>query len=133
MIGMMGGEVGMVVVGIPPSQGQIKAGKVRALAVLSEERLPAFPNIPTAKEAGIDNFEVTTWYGILAPAGTPREIVTRLNGELVKIIAMPDTKEKMQNAGFEPLSSTPEKFAEFIKTEIVRWGKVIKDANISIE
>ena len=133
MIGMMGGEVGMVVVGIPPSQGQIKAGKVRALAVLSEERLPAFPNIPTAKEAGVDNFEVTTWYGILAPAGTPREIVTRLNGELVKIIAMPDTKEKMQNAGFEPLSSTPEKFAEFIKTEIVRWGKVIKDANISIE
>ena len=133
MIGMMGGEVGMVVVGIPPSQGQIKAGKVRALAVLSEERLPAFPNIPTAKEAGIDNFEVTTWYGILAPAGTPREIVTRLNGELVKIIAMPDTKEKMQNAGFEPLSSTPEKFAEFIKTEIVRWGKVIKDANISVE
>ena len=76
---------------------------------------------------------MTTWYGILAPAGTPREIVTRLNGELVKIIAMPDTKEKMQNAGFEPLSSTPEKFAEFIKTEIVRWGKVIKDANISIE
>ena len=133
MIGMMGGEVGMVVVGIPPSQGQIKAGKVRALAVLSEGRLPAFPNIPTAKEAGVDNFEVTTWYGILAPAGTPREIVTRLNGELVKIIAMPDTKEKMQNAGFEPLSSTPEKFAEFIKTEIVRWGKVIKDANISIE
>ncbi len=133
MIGMMGGEVGMVVVGIPPSQGQIKAGKVRALAVLSEERLPAFPNIPTAKEAGIDNFEVTTWYGILAPAGTPREIITRLNGELVKIIAMPDTKEKMQNAGFEPLSSTPEKFAEFIKTEIVRWGKVIKDANISVE
>ncbi len=133
MIGMMGGEVGMVVVGIPPSQGQIKAGKVRALAVLSEERLPAFPNIPTAKEAGVDNFEVTTWYGILAPAGTPREIVTRLNGELVKIIAMPDTKEKMQNAGFEPLSSTPEKFAEFVKTEIVRWGKVIKDANISIE
>jgi tripartite-type tricarboxylate transporter receptor subunit TctC len=133
MIGMMGGEVGMVVVGIPPSQAQIKAGKVRALAVLSEDRLPAFPNIPTAKEAGIDNFEVTTWYGILAPAGTPRDIVARLNGELVKIIAMPDTKEKMQNAGFEPLSSTPEKFAEFVKTEIVRWGKVIRDANISVE
>ena len=127
MIGMMGGEVGMVVVGIPPSQGQIKAGKVRALAVLSEERLPAFPDIPTAKEAGIDNFEVTTWYGILAPAGTPREIVTRLNAELTKIVASADTKEKMQTAGFEPLTSSPEKFAEFIKTEIVRWGKVIKE------
>ena len=133
LIGMMGGEVGMVVVGIPPSQGQIKAGKVRALAVLSEERLPAFPGIPTAKEAGIDNFEVTTWYGILAPAGTPREIITRLNAELTKIVASADIKEKMQAAGFEPMTSSPEKFAEFVKTEIVRWGNVIKDANISIE
>ncbi len=133
MIGMMGGEVGMVVVGIPPSQAQIKAGKVRALAVLSEQRLPAFPAIPTAKEAGVENFEVTTWYGVLAPAGTPRDVVTRLNAELTKIVATTDTREKMQAAGFEPMSSTPEKFAEFVKTEIVRWGKVIRDANISVE
>lgn len=133
MIAMMGNEIGMVVIGIPPSQAQIQAGKVRALAVLSEQRLPAFPNIPTAKEAGIDNFEVTTWYGILAPAGTPRDIVTRLNAEWIKIAAMPDTKEKMQNAGFEPMSSSPEMFGEFVKTEIVRWGKVIKDANLSVD
>lgn len=133
MIGMMGGEVGMVVVGIPPSQAQIKAGKVRALAVLSEQRLPAFPGIPTAKEAGVENFEVTTWYGVLAPAGTPRDVVTRLNAELTKIVAAADTREKMQAAGFEPMSSTPETFAEFVKTEIVRWGKVIRDANISVE
>lgn len=133
MIAMMGGEVGMVVIGIPPSQAQIQAGKVRALAVLGEQRLSAFPNIPTAKEAGIDNFEVTTWYGILAPAGTPRDIVTRLNAEWIMIAAMADTKEKMQNAGFEPLSSSPEKFGEFIKTEIVRWGKVIRDANLSVD
>jgi tripartite-type tricarboxylate transporter receptor subunit TctC len=123
----------MVVVGIPPSQAHIQAGKVRALAVLSERRLSAFPNIPTSKEAGIDHYEVTTWYGILAPAGTPRDIITRLNGEWIKIAAMPDTREKMQNAGFEPMSSTPENFSEFVKTEIVRWGKVIKDANVSID
>jgi tripartite-type tricarboxylate transporter receptor subunit TctC len=133
MIGMLAGEVTMVVVGLPPSQAQIQAGKVRALAVLSDERLPSFPAIPTSKEAGIDSFEVTTWYGMLAPAGPPRDIVNRLNGELVKIIAMPDTKEKMQNAGFEPLSSTPEKFAEFIKMETVRWGKVIRDVNLSVD
>jgi tripartite-type tricarboxylate transporter receptor subunit TctC len=133
MIAMMGGEIGMVVVGIPPSQAQIQAGKVRALAVLSEQRLSAFPNIPTAKEAGIDHFEVTTWYGILAPAGTPRDIIARLNAEWIKIAAMPDTREKMQNAGFEPMTSTPENFAEFVKTEIVRWGKVIKDANVNID
>ncbi len=133
MIAMIGGEVGMVVIGLPSSQAQIKAGKVRALAVLSEERLSSFPNIPTAKEAGMDNFEVTTWYGLLAPAGTPRDIVARLNAEWVKIAAMPDAREKMQTAGFEPLSSTPEKFAEFIKAEIVRWGKVIKDAKLSVD
>jgi tripartite-type tricarboxylate transporter receptor subunit TctC len=88
-------------------------GKVRALAVLSGERMPSLPNVPTAKEAGIDNLEVINWYGILAPAGTPRDIVTRLNTEWVKIAAMPDTTEKMQSAGVEPLSGTPEQFAEF--------------------
>jgi len=133
MIAMMGKEVSMVVIGIPPSQAQIQAGKVRPLAVLSEARLAAFPNIPTSKEAGIDHFEVTTWYGLLAPAGTPRDIVARLNAEWTKIAAMADTKEKMQSAGFEPLSSTPDQFAAFIKEEIIRWGKVIKDANLSVE
>ena len=133
MIAMMGKEVSMVVIGIPPAQAQIQAGKVRPLAVLSEARLSAFPNIPTAREAGIDNFEVTTWYGLLAPAGTPRDIVARLNAEWTKIAAMAETKEKMQSAGFEPMSGTPEKFATFIKEEIVRWGKVIKDANLSVE
>ena len=108
MIGLMGGEVDMVVIGPPAAMPQIQAGKVRALAVLSNERVPSLPNVPTAKEAGIDNFEVTTWYGILAPAGTPRDIINRLNAEWIKIAAMPDTKEKMQNAGFEPMSSTPE-------------------------
>ena len=131
LIGLMGGEVDMVVIGPPAAMPQIQAGKVRALAVLSNERVPSLPNVPTAKEAGIDNFEVTTWYGILAPAGTPRDIVNRLNAEWIKIAAMPDTMEKMQNAGFEPLSSTPEQFAEFIKAEIVRWAKVIKEANIA--
>ena len=101
LIGLMGGEVDMVVIGPPAAMPHIQAGKVRALAVLSKERVPSLPNVPTSKEAGIDNFEVTTWYGILAPAGTPRDIVNRLNAEWIKIAAMPDTKEKMQNAGFE--------------------------------
>ena len=130
LIGLMGGEIDMVVSATSAALPQIQAGKVRALAVLSNERLPSLPNVPTAKEAGIDNCEVTSWYGILAPAGTPRDIVNRLNAEWIKIAAMPDTKEKMQNAGFEPLSSTPEQFSEFLKTEIVRWAKVIKEANI---
>ena len=133
MLGMIGGEVDMVVIGMPPALPQIQAGKVRALAVLSAERVSALPNVPTAKEAGIANYEVTTWYGILAPAGTPRDIIARLNAEWIKIAGMADTKDKMRGAGYEPLSSTPEQFVEFIKTETVRWAKVIKDANVKVE
>ena len=133
MMGMIAGEVDMVVIGLPTSLQQIQAGKVRALAVLSERRLPELPDVPTAKEAGIDNFETSTWYGLLAPGGTPHEIINRWNAEWLKIVAMPDTRDKMKKVGFEPLSSTPEQFAEFIKKEMVRYGKVIRDANLSVE
>jgi tripartite-type tricarboxylate transporter receptor subunit TctC len=131
LTGLMGGEVAMMVIVTAPAIPLIQAGKVRALAVLGNERVPSLPNVPTAKEAGIDNLVVTGWYGLLAPAGTPHDIVNRLNEEWTKIAAMPDVKEKMQSIEFEPISSTPEQFSEFLKTEIVRWGKVIKEANIS--
>ncbi|MEI7670865.1 MAG: tripartite tricarboxylate transporter substrate binding protein [Deltaproteobacteria bacterium] len=133
MIGVMAGEVDMVSIGPPAALPHIQTGKVRALAVLQKERVPTLPDVPTSKEAGVENFEVVSWYGILAPAATPRDIVNRLNAEWIKIAAMPDTKEKMQSAGVEPLSSTPEQFADFIKTEIVRWSKVIKEANLSVD
>ena len=133
MVGMIGGEIDMVVIGLPTSMQHIQSGKVQALAVLSERRLPELPDVPTAKEAGIDYFETSTWYGLLAPGGTPRDIINRWNAEWLKIVAMPDTREKMQKVGFEPLSSTPEQFAEFIKKETVRYGKVIKEANLTIE
>jgi tripartite-type tricarboxylate transporter receptor subunit TctC len=133
MIGMIGSEVDMVVIGLPTSLQHIQSGKVRALAVLSERRLPELPDVPTAKEAGIDHFETSTWYGLLATGGTPRDIINRWNAEWLKIVAMPDTRDKMQKVGFEPLSGTPEQFAEFIKRETVRYGRVIKEANLSIE
>jgi tripartite-type tricarboxylate transporter receptor subunit TctC len=133
MVALMGNEIDMVLIVVPNAGPQIQAGKVRALAVLSNQRVPALPNVPTVKEAGIDNCDVASWYGILAPAGTPRDILNRLNTEWVKIAAMPDTMEKMQSAGAEPMSSTPEQFADFIKTEIVRWGKVIREANLSVD
>ena len=133
LIGMLGGEIDVIVIGPTAAMPQIQAGKVRALAVLRNERLPSLPNVPTIKEAGIENSEVTTWYGVLAPAGTPRDIINRLNAEWIRIAAMPDTLEKMQNAGVETMSGTPEQFAELIKAEIARWAKVIKDANLSIE
>jgi tripartite-type tricarboxylate transporter receptor subunit TctC len=87
--------------------------------------------VPTAKEAGIDNFVVTGWYGFLAPAGTPQDIVNRLSVEVNKITAMPEIRENIQKFGVEPVTgSVPEQFAEFIKAEIPRWSKVAEDANI---
>ena len=130
LIALMGGEVDMMVIAAPGLKQQIEAGKVRALAVLGNKRLPYLPNVPTAKEAGIDNYEVTTWYGMLAPAATPRDIVNRWNAEWIKIGAMPDTKEKLQNAGYEVVSRTPDQFTEFIKAEIERWTRIVKEANI---
>ena len=107
MTALLGGEVDMVMIGVPPSLPHIKSGKVRPLAVLSPERLPALPDVPTSREAGVDNFEVSQWYGVLAPAGTPRDIITHLNAEWVKIASMPDTMEKMRKVEFEPMSMTP--------------------------
>ena len=133
MVAMMGGHVDMVVIGVPPTLPHIKAGRVRPLAVLASRRLSYLPDVPTAAEAGVPNYEVGTTYGLLVPAGTPRDIINRLNADWIKIEAMADTKEKMRTAGYEPMTSTPEQYGEFIKTEMVRWAKVIKDANVKIE
>lgn len=133
MVGMMGGHVDMVVIGVPPTLPHIKAGRVRPLAVLAAERLPYLPDVPTAKEAGIANYEVTTWYVIAVPASTPRDIVMRLNTEWVKAADAADVKERMRASGFEPMSSTPEQASDFVKAEIVRWAQVIKDAKLKVE
>ncbi len=133
MVGMMGGQVDSVVIGVPAALPQINGGRVRPLAVLSPQRLPQLPNVPTGTEGGVAGFEVQTWYGILAPAATPRDIIMRLNSELVKALSAADLRERLQGVGFEPVTTTPEQFAEYIKLETVRWAKVIKDANVKVE
>ena len=133
LVAMIGNEVDLVVLGPTSALPHIKAGRVKALAVMRDTRLAALPQVPTLKEAGVENSEVITWYGLLAPAGTPREIVRRLNAEWVKAAATPDTREKMAVAGVEVLTSSPEQFADMIRKEIPRWGKVVRDANIKIE
>jgi len=89
--------------------------------------------VPTVAEAGLRDFEVTTWYGVLAPAGTPRSVVTRLNAELVKIMHSPELKEKLAATGTDPLTSTPEEFAAYIKSEIAKWGDVIRKAGAKVD
>ena len=133
LIGLMGGDVDVLIMAVPASAQQVLSGKVRALAVLSEKRAVSLPNVPTTKEAGIEGLEVPIWYGILTAANTPREIVSRLNGELVKALNSPDLRERLNGAGIEPMTSTPEQFAAFIKSENSRFAKVIRDAGIKPE
>ena len=113
--------------------GQIRAGKLRALAVTSATRSPELPNVPTLAEAGFPGFEMTTWYGLYVTAGTPREVVARLQGEMTKILKLPDVQAKLRGLGGEPGNMTPEQFAALNKAEFERFGKLIRDANIKIE
>jgi tripartite-type tricarboxylate transporter receptor subunit TctC len=126
----MGGEVQMTVLGSAALR-QIRAGKVRALAVLSEERWRELPDVPTALETGIKDVVMLSWHGLLAPTGTPRQIINRLNAEWVKISAMEDTSMTMRKLGFEPVTGTPEQFAKHIEAETVRWARVIRESNIA--
>jgi len=126
------GEVDFGTFAVAPAVPIIRAKKARPLATLTEKRLAVLPEVPTARESGID-LVTTQWYGMLAPAGTPRPIVDRLVSELHKAVASPDLQERFATAGIDTASSTPEQFADFIKSEIVRYAKVIKAAGIKPE
>jgi tripartite-type tricarboxylate transporter receptor subunit TctC len=133
LIGLVSGQVDLEILAVPAALPQIEAGRVRAIAVLAPNRSAQLPNVPTAKESGYENFEISVWYGILAPAATPRDIINRLNAELNKVITLPDMKKQMAANGVEPLGGTPEQFRDFIRSESVRFGKVIRDAGIKGE
>jgi len=133
MQGLLAEQVHLVFIGVPPAAPHIKAGRLRALALVTPQRSSALPEVPTVAEAGLKDFEVTTWYGVLAPAGTPRPIVMRLNAELVKIMHAPDTKERLAGMATDPLTSTPEEFAAYLKQEIAKWGDVVRRANLKAD
>jgi tripartite-type tricarboxylate transporter receptor subunit TctC len=130
---VMAGRIDLVVIGVPAAAPHVKAGKLRALAVIAPQRLPALPDVPTVAEAGLPGFEVTTWYGILAPAGTPRPIVARLNAELVKVMQSPEMKQRLSGLGTDAVTSTPEEFAAYIQAEIAKWGDVIRKAGLKAD
>jgi tripartite-type tricarboxylate transporter receptor subunit TctC len=132
LVALMSGEVDWGTMAVPGAIPHVRAKRVRALAVLSRERVAALPEVPTALEAGVEDFVVPIWYGILAPAGTPRPIVERLNSELHKALASPDLVKRLAASGVEPRVSTPEEFGAFIRSETERYGKVIREAGIRI-
>jgi tripartite-type tricarboxylate transporter receptor subunit TctC len=133
LLGLIGGQVDVLIMAVPAAQGQVEAGKARALAVLSDKRATTMPSVPTTKEAGVDGLVVDIWYGILVPSGTPPAVVTRLNTEINKALASPELKDRLLGVGVQPLGTSPEQFGTYIRSEAVRFAKVIKDAGIKPE
>jgi tripartite-type tricarboxylate transporter receptor subunit TctC len=130
MTAMMGGEVDEVVMPVTTAIPQIKVGKVRALAVLTEQRVPALPEVPTGIEAGVANFTMPLWYGMFAPAATPRDIVLRLNRELVRVLEASDMREQLAAQGVDPWPGTPEQLGEMLRADIERYGTVARSAGL---
>ena len=127
------GQVDMWFGGLPAIMPFVKGGRVRALAVTSPQRSPAMPDVPTMNEAGVPGYEVILWYGIFAPAGTPREIVQRLNAEIVKALGAPEIRERYAALGLIAVGSPPEQFEKFFRAEIEKWGKVVRAAGLKAE
>jgi tripartite-type tricarboxylate transporter receptor subunit TctC len=132
-IALMAGEVSLYFGNVPTVIQQARAGKLRALATTGLKRTPAAPDIPTVAESGVPGFEVTTVYGVAAPAKTSRAILDRLHADLVRALNSPDLRERLQNLGADPVGNTPEQYTAFMQNEIAKWGKVIKAAGIKGE
>lgn len=132
IIGLLGREVDFMFDSLSSSLPQIQAGKFRAIALSTLKRSRILPDVPTIHESGVRGFDVSVWYAILAAAGTPAPIVARLNAEFNKAMRAPEAKEKIEAAGYDIVGSTPEQLDAFIKAEIVRWAKVVKDSGASL-
>lgn len=130
---LISGRVSLMFDTVAAIKVQVKAGSVRPLAVTTAKRIPSEPGLPTMAEAGLPGYETSTWGGLLAPAGTPKAVVAKLNTEVNRILALPDVSQKLQDAGIEPAQGRPEQFAEFIEKEMRKWAKVAKDAGIQAE
>lgn len=130
---LLAGRVHMMISNMPPVVPHVKSGKLRALATTGTARSTAMPDLPTVAEAGLPGYESDLWWGVLAPAGTPKTIVTKLNSEIVKILRMPDVKERLSSMGAEPIGDVPEAFATTIKADIQKWAKVVKESGAKVD
>jgi tripartite-type tricarboxylate transporter receptor subunit TctC len=123
---LVAGHVQLASIGLPPSMEYVKAGRLRALAVTSTKRSPLLPDVPTVSEAGLPGFDVTSWYGVFAPAALPANLVTKVNGDISAVLEAPDLRERLQRMDAEPAPLSPEAFARFVREEIAKWAKVVK-------
>lgn len=130
---VVGGQVQLMFAGAPAVLQHVQAGKLRALGVASLARIAAAPELPTLSESGFPGFDVTSWYGIVASAGTPNDVIVRLHDEIAKALAEPDVREKLAGLGADPVGNTPAEFASMIRSETIKWSKIVKDAKITAE
>ena len=130
---VLGGQVPFGVVDVPSAIANVKAGKLRALAVTTRRRIVAAPEVPTFEEAGLPGYEAIGWFGAVAPAGTPSEVIKRLNLEISNALSTADVRDKALSAGAEPFPTSPQEFAAYIREETKKWGEVVKAANIKLQ
>ena len=133
MLALIGGQVEEVIVAVAPALPQIRAGRVRPLMVLSEQRVRTLPEVPTAKEAGLDNFVVSIWYVMLAPTRTPPDIIVRLNREITKALEAPELRERLIASGIDPWPGTPEQSASLVRSETARYASIIKSLGLRLD
>ena len=130
---VLGGQVQLGVVDVPSAIANVRAGKIRALAVTAKRRITAAPDVPTFEEAGLPGYEAVGWFGTVAPAGTPPDVIRKLNSEIRAALSVPDIRERALAAGAEPFTDTPEEFAAFIREETRKWAEVIKTAGVKLQ
>jgi len=130
---LLGNQIGIMFDNMPSAIQHVRSGKLVPLAVTTAKRSPELPNVPTIAEAGVPGYEATSWFGMFAPAGTPAPVLAKLNAAIVKVLAQPDVKKKINEQGAEVYSETPEQFAAFIQAESVKWGKVVKESGASLD
>ena len=133
MADVIGGQIAATIDNLPPYLPQVKSGKIRGLAVTSIKRSPVVPDIPTIAETAVTGYSAGSWFGLVAPAGTPKPVIDKLALETQRILKLPDVAERVAGLGAEAAGGTPEQFAGHIKTEIAKWAKVIKDANVELQ
>jgi len=133
MMSVVSGETSVTIESVFLLSPQVKAGRLRALAGAAMKRASMAPDLPTISESGIPGYDVSTWVGLLAPAGTPQEVVQKWQQQIARVLQIPEVRERQISQGVDPVGSTPEYFAEFIKTEIAKWGKVVNQAGIKLD
>jgi len=130
---LLGGQIQLLITNLPEQIGYIKAGKTRALGVSTTKRSPQLPDLPTISEAGVPGFDVTVWYGLCAPAGLPRALVDKVNADVAKAVLSPDTQRRLFDQGVEAARNSPGEFAAFIRAEVTKWAKVVRDSGATAD